>query len=128
MKITLIDDEPDICTYLCAALEDNGHDVITVDENDSVIQVIQKNQPDLIILDIMMPKRSGISIYRELRSTEMFRKIPILLMSGMSSEKSFLPNGFRRLVNDDKIPLPEGFIEKPIRLPELINLVHKLKR
>jgi two-component system, OmpR family, phosphate regulon response regulator PhoB len=128
MKITLIDDEPDICTYLSAALEDNGYDVITVEENDSVIQVIQKNQPDLIILDIMMPKRSGISIYKELRSTETFRKIPILLMSGMSSEKNFLPKGFRRLVNDDKIPLPEGFIEKPIRLPELIKLVHKLKR
>jgi CheY-like chemotaxis protein len=128
MKIFILDDEPDIRIYLSTALEDNGYEVTTVDENESVIQVIQKKQPDLIILDIMMPKRSGISIYRELRSTNMFQNIPIILMSGMSPAKDFLATGFRQLVNDPDLPIPEGFIEKPIQLPELVKLVQDLKK
>ena len=126
MNIMIIEDEPDIRVYLSTALEDNGYNVVTADEGDAVDSIIHENKPDLIILDIMMPKRSGISIYRELRISDQASDIPIILMSGMSPAKDFMTNGFRKLINDETIPLPEGFIEKPVRLDELFSLIGKL--
>ncbi len=125
MKIMIIDDEPDILDYLMAALEDSGYDTCTVQEDESVDEAIQSCNPDLIILDIMMPRRSGVSIYKELRSTPEFRMIPIAIISGMMPEKDF-KKGFENLVNDHTISLPDGFIEKPIQLMELLGLIKKL--
>lgn len=126
MNIMIIEDEPDIRVYLSTALEDNGYSVVTADEGDSVISIINDKKPDLIILDIMMPKRSGISIYRELRKSDQASDIPIILMSGMVPAKNFMTSGFRNLINDETIPLPDGFIEKPVRLDELFILVENL--
>ncbi len=125
MKIMIIDDEPDILDYLMAALEDNGYETCTIKENETLAKAIQTKQPDLIILDIMMPIRSGISIYKELRSSHRLKKIPIAIISGMLLENDFKTD-FQNLVNDDTLPLPEGFIEKPVKLPVLMELVHEL--
>ena len=126
MNIMIIEDEPDIRVYLSTALEDNGYNVVTADEDESVISIVNEKKPDLVILDIMMPKRSGISIYRELRKSDQTSDIPIILMSGMVPAKDFMTSGFRNLINDEMIPLPEGFIEKPVRLDELFTLIKKL--
>ncbi len=125
MKIMIIDDEPDILDYLTAALEDNGYDTCTVDEDEPVDKVIRLCSPDLIVLDIMMPRRSGVSIYKELRSTPEFKTIPIAIISGMMPEKDF-KKSFKNLVNDNTISIPDGFIEKPIQLKELLTLIRKL--
>jgi twitching motility two-component system response regulator PilH len=122
----IIEDEPDIRVYLSTALEDNGHNVVTADEGESVIRIVDEKKPDLIILDIMMPKRSGISIYRELRKSQKANDIPIILMSGMVPAKDFMTSGFRNLIHDETIPLPDGFIEKPIRLDELFRVIENL--
>jgi CheY-like chemotaxis protein len=125
MKIMIIDDEPDIRDYLMAALEDNGYETCTITDNEPVLEAIQTRKPDLIILDIMMPVRSGVSIYKELRSTHRLKKIPIAIISGMLLENDFKTD-FEKLVNDNNIPIPEGFIEKPVKLPVFMKLIHEL--
>ena len=125
MKIMIIDDEPDILDYLMAALEDNGFEVCTVKDDEPADEAVRSCRPDLIILDIMMPRRSGVSIYKELKSTPEFMAIPIAIISGMMPEKDF-ENNFQDLVNDKTVSLPDGFIEKPIQLEELLKLIQKL--
>lgn len=126
MKVMVIDDEPDIRTYLMAVLEDSGFDVCSIEDNAPIAQAIQENKPDLIILDIMMPRRSGLSIYKELRSSDASRDIPAILISGMSPGKGLTSEDLKKLIDDDNIPLPEGFMDKPIRLPALLELVKTL--
>ncbi len=126
MKVMVIDDEPDIRTYLMAALEDSGFDVCSVEDNAPIDQAVLENRPDLIILDIMMPRRSGLSIYKELRSNDSSRDIPAILISGMSPGKGLTSEDLNKLIDDDSIPLPEGFMDKPIRLPALLELVKSL--
>lgn len=125
-KIMVIDDEPDISTYIRAVLEDHGFATCTADGGDIVEQAVIKYKPDLIILDIMMPKRSGISIYKELRTTPEFKEIPIALISGMTPTKEFEETGFRAMIKDDSIPPPEAFIEKPINISILMRFINNL--
>lgn len=125
-KIMVIDDEPDIRMYLMAALEDNGYRTCDVGEGKSILDAVKDEEPDLIVLDIMMPRRSGVSVYKEFRTTETFKDIPVVIISGMLVAKDSIEEEFKKLVGDETIPLPNGFVEKPIKLPALLGLVEKL--
>ncbi len=125
-RILIIDDEPDILLYLTMVLEDSGYRVCTVNETENARKAVEEQAPDLIVLDIMMPIRSGLSIYTELKTSERFRNIPIILISGFSNEKEFLAHDFQMLVNDATLPPPDGFIEKPLQVKKLIRLAQKL--
>jgi len=125
-KIMIIDDELDIRVYLMTALEDSGYETCTIEEDEPFHKAVLAKEPDLIILDIMMPQRSGISMYKELRTTAAFRNIPIALISGMSEAKDFMEEGFEKLIDDNTIPPPDGFVEKPVKLPALMELVKQL--
>ncbi len=127
-KIMVIDDEPDIITYLMAALEDRGYLPMTVREEEAVTDAVQKEKPDLIILDIMMPRRSGISIYKDLRSQKSTRDIPVALISGLESSKGMLTDELINLIDNGAIDAPDGFIEKPVRLDDFLDLVAKLTK
>jgi DNA-binding response OmpR family regulator len=125
-KVMVIDDEADIQAYLMAALEDEGFETCSLQPGSSVEGTLDAEKPDLIVLDIMMPRRSGISIYKRLRADDRYRLVPIVLISGMSSAKDFMPDGFRGLVQDPDLPLPDAFIEKPVRIPSFLEAVRAL--
>lgn len=125
-KIMIIDDEPDILLYLAAAAEDNGFEPLTIGSEETVINIIADNMPDLVVLDIMMPRRSGISIYKEIRTSAPLKHIPIILISGMSGVSDFMENGFQKLIGDDQIPPPDGFIEKPVDIDLLFKQIKLL--
>lgn len=124
-KVMVIDDEPDIRTYLMAALEDCGYETCTTKENEPVLDAVSQQKPDLIILDIMMPRRSGVSIYLELRTSLAFKDIPIILISGMSPVKDVMKEGLEQLIGQNAISPPNGFVEKPIKLPAFVEMVEK---
>jgi two-component system alkaline phosphatase synthesis response regulator PhoP len=122
----IIDDEPDIQVYLAAAAEDNGFEPLTIGAEESVMDIIADNRPDLIVLDIMMPLRSGISIYKEVRTSASLKHIPIILISGMAGVSDFMENEFHELIGDDRIPLPDVFIEKPVDIDLLFKQARML--
>ena len=122
-KIMILDDEPDIQAYLMVVLQDNGYQAFCVNENDSIINAVIDGKPDLIILDIMMPKRSGISIYKELRSSKTSEKIPVIIFSGITLETGALDEELRINIHEAFTTPPDGFIEKPLKLPVFLKLV-----
>ena len=125
-KILIIDDEPDIRDYISAVLEDNGFEASATDGNEAAGRTTGQYRPDLIILDIMMPKRSGLSIYRELRTTPELKPIPVILISGLTRAGDFTEDEFAELIKDDNIPRPDAFIEKPVDIKVLLDTVHQL--
>ena len=68
-KVLVIEDEADILAYLLAVLEDQGWQAEELDSNVPLGEGVAAVQPDLILLDVMMPERSGVSIYEEMRTT-----------------------------------------------------------
>jgi len=123
--IMIIEDEIDIRDYLMAALEDNGYKTCSIEEHESVQEAMAIHKPDLVLMDIMMPKRSGISIYKELRQSIEFSNIPVVLITGVTLEIEFKRNGFRLFVDELSIESPDIIIEKPINLITLLSLIER---
>jgi DNA-binding response OmpR family regulator len=119
-KILVIDDEPDVVKYLTSVLEDNGYDVISAIDSVTGLAMAEQQSPDLICLDIMMPKKSGISIYRSIRAGAHTCKIPVIILTGIEKGDSF---DFHKWAGDDQIPPPELFLEKPIQVAGFLKSV-----
>ena len=114
-KILIIDDEEDIQKLLKIRLEQEGFIVITVSDGEKGIKTAELETPDLILLDIMMPKVDGYSCLKEIRRIQKTKDMPVLMMSGKEEEK------VRDLFAFQKI---SGYLEKPF---ELDNLIAKIK-
>lgn len=85
-KILIADDEPDILEILQYNLRAEGYEVFTAKNGNEAIEVAKINNPQLIILDIMMPEKSGIEACAILRAMPMFRKTFIIFLTALSDE------------------------------------------
>ena len=122
-KILVVDDEPDVIRYITIVLVDYGYDTTSVSSAQEALQRLKEYRPDLICLDIMMPKQSGIWLYLELKSDEKMKDIPVIIVSGIKDEREF---DFRELVPDSEIPPPQAFIEKPINIKQFLEKIGQL--
>jgi CheY-like chemotaxis protein len=122
-KILVIDDEPDICAYLTALLEDNGFEAVSTTDGDAGVALARKDPPALICLDIMMPKRTGIALYEDLKRDPATRNTPVVFISAFNQLQDLqLPQYFRKMVGQS-IPEPEAYFEKPIRPRDFVDTV-----
>jgi CheY-like chemotaxis protein len=119
-SVLIIDDEPDTLTYFSSLLQDEGFDTRVAENGDEGIKMVRESRPDLITLDITMPESSGVRCYRELRTNENWKSIPVIMVTGVSEK-------FRDFISSRKqVPPPDGYLAKPVDEKELIGLVHKL--
>jgi CheY-like chemotaxis protein len=111
-KILVVDDEADIRTFLSTLLKKNGYEVVTADNGVEGLKLVKAEQPDLITLDLMMPKQSGTDMYRKLQKDSELVKIPVIVISGLSG---------RHLA----VPEPLAVFDKPIKAEEFMEVVEK---
>ena len=124
-KILVVDDEPDIIAYLDVLLDDNGYKMLQARTAKEAFSIMEMIRPDLICLDIMMPKKSGVALYCDLKLDENYKDIPMIFVSAFSMARDFYGQGFRKLVPDTRIPEPEAFLEKPIQPDKFIEIINK---
>jgi len=118
--ILIIDDDADTVTYFSSLLEDNGYATISAGNGAQAIELVKQSRPDLITLDITMPGTSGVKCYRDLRETEAWRTIPVIIITGVSDD-------FRTFISSRKhVPPPDGYLSKPVDTKELLALVDTL--
>ena len=122
-KILVVDDEMDIRIFISTLVETNGYKSLVAKDGEEGLKMIKEHKPDLIILDVMMPKESGLKLYREIKSGESTKHIPIIMVSAVS-QKTFL-HSKRELdrYHGASIPEPEAYIEKPPEAEELIACI-----
>jgi CheY-like chemotaxis protein len=110
-KILIIDDDPIIVKYLAALFSDNGYDTCTASDGVQALETVQSTRPDLITLDLEMPQEWGSRFYRKLSKDENLKKIPIIVISGLSGGHA---------VKD-----AVAFIKKPFDPDKLLGIVKK---
>lgn len=124
--ILIVDDEPSVITYLEALLEDNGYATVSAKDGEEGLEKARQERPDLVTLDITMPKKSGVGMYRALREDEELKTIPIIIVTAVTGYAG-KPEEFEKFLSTRrKIAPPDGFVAKPIERDTLIELVEKI--
>jgi len=118
--ILIVDDEPDVLKWLSVLFENNGYRAITAEDGFEGFEKAEAEHPDLITLDISMPRESGIKMYRNLHESKELSQIPVIMVTGVSSE-------FERFISTRKqVNPPAAYFEKPIKERELLEKVREL--
>jgi CheY-like chemotaxis protein len=117
-KILVIDDEPDVVSYLSAFLEDEGFQVLTAGNGPDGLTLAREEAPDLITLDITMPGMSGIEVLTTLRRDAHLQGLPVVIVTGVTS--------FDKLTDYRHVRPPEGFMQKPIDLAQLLSTIEEI--
>jgi len=134
-KIFIVDDEVDIVTFLSAVLEEHGYTSLSAKDGVEGLEILRKEKPDLVLLDLMMPKKSGITMFQELRGDPTMRDIPVVIVTGVSEVTGvdFRNFMYKQPLRDEKkfvettgltkYTVPDGYIEKPVEPDELIKVM-----
>lgn len=116
-KILIVDDEPDIRTYLTILYQENGYETETAENGEVAMAKARSFQPDLISLDIIMPEETGQKFYRELKKDPKLSRIPVVIISGVTRYKALFSRDHKTM------PKPFAFVEKPVDREELIGVI-----
>jgi len=122
-RILVVDDDPDIVEAITTVLESvEEYDVRTARDGLECMQTVKEDLPDLLILDLLMPRMDGFAVVRDLRENPRYRKLPIMILTSVREDASYrryeLEMGVRMDVQD--------YIEKPVPPTELLRRVEKL--
>jgi len=120
-KILIVDDDVDFVESTKIILESKPYEVIVAHEGDEALRKAKEENPDLILLDIIMPVKDGFTAAEQLKKDPQLSKIPVLMLTAFSSKRQ-----------ESSIPVSRGFaieaedyIEKPVSPEELLSRVGK---
>ena len=115
-KILLVDDEQDIIDSLKFVLETSGFECYSADNGEDGLNLARQISPDLILLDVMMPKINGFKICRLLKYDNKYKNIPILMLTARSQEED-------KLIGEETGA--DEYITKPFDINELVAKIEK---
>jgi len=125
-KVLNVDDDVDTRTFVSTVLEENGYIPILAKDGEEGMRRVNEERPDLIILDILMPKESGIKMYRELKTDLSLKDIPVVILSAIS-KRTFLRSQMALTeFGDETVPEPQAYLEKPVEPEDLAEIVNKI--
>ena len=120
--ILIVDDDPDILEGITTILETQPYRLATARDGKKCMQMIEQEVPDLLILDLLMPRMDGWGVIREMRSEPRYAEVPILVLTTVVEDASRrryeLETGMAMDVQD--------YVQKPARPAELLRRVEKL--
>ncbi len=125
-RVLVVDDEMDVRTFISTLLDSNGYKVVVAENGEQGWSKFNEKKPDLVTLDVMMPKESGIKMYRNIKTDPGFASTPVLVISGLA-KKTFLHS--QKVLDQFKnqsVPEPDGYIEKPPEPEELLGEVKRI--
>lgn len=121
-KLLVVDDDPDILDAITTILGTQPYSLDTARDGVECMDKVREDTPDLIILDLLMPRKDGFAVVRELRQNPKYAKLPILILTSVREDASRrryeLETGLAMDVQD--------YVEKPISPTELIDRVKSL--
>jgi len=125
-KVLIVDDDPDVRLFNTTVVEENGYSPLEASNGEEGLEMIKQSKPDLVIMDVLMPKQSGIRLYRELKTNKAFQDVRVIVLSGIA-KKTFLRSQ-RALTEfgDASVPDPEVYLEKPVEPEELAEEIKKI--
>jgi twitching motility two-component system response regulator PilH len=125
-KVLVVDDDPDVRLFSVTVLEENGYEPLEAANGEEGLKVIKKEKPELIILDVLMPRQSGIRLYRELKTDKSYKDIPIIILSGIAKKTFLRSQKALTEFGGKEVPEPKVYLEKPVEPEVLADEIKKI--
>ncbi len=142
-KILIVEDSEETILFLQQILEDHGFSYTVTRNGSEALAAMDAERPALVLLDIMMPKKSGATVLRRMKSAPEFQDIPVVVVTGTGeitgvdmrtgeeAEKESYKDDFNRAMGQELRGRifrlePDGFIDKPIDPPRLVEKIREL--
>lgn len=124
--ILIVDDEPDIVSYLEMVLQDQGYDTVTAGNGNEALEMVKQEKPVLVTLDITMPEASGTRFYKEMRTDPELAEIPVIIVTAVTGLGGD-PYAYEKFISNRRlVPAPEAFFPKPIDREAFVEAVNAL--
>ena len=123
-KVLIADDEADLRAFIEAALEDDGYAFLTAANGEDALALARAEHPDLVILDVQMPRKTGFAVFDELRRDEATRAIPVIMLTAIKQRTGIRFSA--KDMGDYYESEPEAFIDKPVDPERLRETVARL--
>jgi len=123
-RILVVDDDPDIQDYFGFFLEDNGYLVKSAENADIALQMIEDFAPDVVLIDVMMPGRSGLDLLVTLRRHPRWSRTPVAMITG--NDKVIEDDCRSYLGAHDNVRCPEAVLAKPVDRDTMLAVLGKL--
>ncbi len=107
-KVLIVEDEEDPRVYLETLMRENGFEIASAPDGVKGFEKAKEFEPDVILLDILMPEETGVKCYRDLKKDSAMKDIPVIICSGATQYKPLFD------LDRNALPKPFGFVEKPV--------------
>jgi len=124
--ILIVEDELDMRIFLKMAMETSGYQPLLARNGNEGVQKAREIVPDLILLDVMMPGEGGVTMYRQLKTDDDLRDIPVVMLSAVEEETYGHHIKMLNIRAEGPIPPPDAYVEKPPDPEELLNVIRDL--
>lgn len=122
--ILIVDDEPDVRGYLKMILEDAGFKVVTAGDGEEALDLIRRDRPDFISLDLVMPRKSGHKLLFELKRDRELSRIPVLIVTAHARDE--LGKKVLKEVLDSRVMSGPGtYLEKPVNPDSYVRAIQR---
>ncbi|MGD8738757.1 MAG: response regulator, partial [Desulfobacterales bacterium] len=119
----VVDDDPDVRLFSVTVLEENGYIPLEAEDGESGLEMIKSEKPDLVILDVLMPRQSGVRLYRELKTSKTLKDVKVIILSGIAKKTFLRSQKALTEFGGAEIPEPEIYLEKPVEPEELAEVI-----
>jgi two-component system alkaline phosphatase synthesis response regulator PhoP len=116
-RVLVVDDEPNIAKIVKKQLEVSGYEVIVAVDGEEALTKIRQEHPDVMLLDVMLPKRNGYEVLGIIKQDEQLKRIPVMMLTARAQQQ------------DQQASLEHGadaYLAKPFQLEELVEQVRAL--
>lgn len=121
-NILVVEDEPDFASLISVIMREAGYSVTTVSDGEEALAEVSRRVPDPITLDLAMPRKSGAHFYREMKSKQEYRGIPVIVITGLRESRE-ADVVIRSFLEAEGTPDPDAYFDKPFNRHELVKAV-----
>lgn len=123
-KILVVDDDPDTVVYLSSLLEDHGYLVEGASDADDALELLEHFAPDAMLLDVVMPGRSGMDLLVTIRSDERWAELPLAIVTG--HDELLADQGRSYMSSHPGLRGPDAVVGKPIVRDQLLAMLTRM--
>lgn len=124
--VLVVEDDPDYAALLQSILSGGGYAVETAYNCEDAFSAVRRRRPDVITLDIQMPKKSGALFFRTIKATQGLRHVPVVVVTGLTRDDRDMENMIRAFLERDNVPHPEAYVEKPVDGAVLLKTIENV--